>query len=136
YDVVENWSSLDHAPTIHTKLQSFRRALDQNRRVTIARARSALRTSKKHPAEARRRESGGAPGTNADGDDASDATNLGCAGGAADGGPDGGVRPSELPQHRSLRAFARPIQEGSGRQRHFAGHPRGGLALTGARLAP
>src|SRR5215469_12129509 len=42
HDVVENSSSLSHAPIIHTKLQPFRRALDQNRRVTIARARSAL----------------------------------------------------------------------------------------------
>src|SRR6266446_10751034 len=113
HDVVENSSSLSHAPIIHTKLRPFRRALDQNRRVAIARARSALRTSKKCPAEARRRESGSAPakhgGTNADSDDASDATNLGCAGGAADGGPDGGLRPSELPQHRSLRALARRL---------------------------
>src|SRR5262249_16011233 len=38
----ENSSSLSHAPIIHTKLRPFRRALDQNRRVAIARARSAL----------------------------------------------------------------------------------------------
>src|SRR5499427_3669859 len=42
HDVVENSSSLSHAPISHTKLRPFRRALDQNRRVAIARARSAL----------------------------------------------------------------------------------------------
>src|SRR6516165_5056402 len=90
HDVVENSSSLSHAPIIHTKLRPFRRALDQNRRVAIARARSALpklgvgnrAASARSMAEPTRTV------------DASDATKLDCAGGAADGGPNGGVRSS------------------------------------------